>query len=300
MKRQVVIVYLSIVLSIAGLLFSPQIISSQETEQATQSKIEGTILNANDEPVAQAKVELKHSETGRTFKSESNKDGQFSFNFLPPGKYSYLVEKPGYQTSKGELELPPDTLKQLQIFLEQQETPEQKQEKEALLLFDEGVKLAEEKNFDQAIQAFQKAAELKPDFAEAHLNMGILYYQQQKDDEAEKALLKAHGLKPDEPKAKEILSDLYYEKAKTFVESNKTDEALEKLKQGYALNPNHATINYLLGVLYATREMKEEARLHLELFLKLEPKSPLADKARQILADLIKLNQENLKKRQAS
>lgn len=273
---------------IAGIFLLPRVNSSQEMEQVARSKIEGTIQDTNKEPIPEVKIGLKHIETGLTFKSESNKKGEFLFSSLPAGKYSFLIEKAGYQSKAGEFELLPNTLKKLQIFLDKEETPEQKQEREAISFFDEGAKLAGENKLDQAIQAFQKAVELKPDFAEAYLNIGILCFQQQKDDEAEKALLKANELKPDEPKAKQILADIYYEKSKTLIQSEKTDEALEKLKQAYSLNPNHAYVNYLLGILYTNKEMKEEARIHLEIFLKLEPKSPLAEKAKQILESLKK------------
>lgn len=122
----------------------------------------------------------------------------------------------------------------------------------------------------------------------AYLNIGILFCQQKKDEEAEKPLLKAHKLKPDEPKAKQVLTEIYYEKARTLIQSGKTDETLEKLKQAYSLYPEHSYVNYLLGVLYARKEMKEEAVKHFETFLQLEPNSPFAEKIKKVLESLKK------------
>jgi len=273
-----------------GILALTSTISAQQQEETARSRLEGIIADPNKQPIPQAKIQLKHVETGQVFKSESNKKGKFNFSFLLPGNYTFLVEKEGYKGQAGEFDLPPNTLRNLTVTLAQEETPEQKAEREALSLFEEGIKLAGEKQIDQAIQAFQKATELKPDLAEAYLNIGILYFQQQKDDEAEKALLKANELKPEEPKAKQILSDIYYEKSRALIEQDKVDEALEQLKRAYALNPTHAYVNYLLGFLYARKQMKEEAITHLEIFLKLEPKSPVAERAKQLLEDLKKMD----------
>jgi tetratricopeptide (TPR) repeat protein len=260
--------------------------SAQEIEQAVRAKVEGAVVDTNKEPIIGAKIQLRNDDTGRVFKSESKTKGQFMFSFLPPGKYSFLIEKEGYQNQTGEFHLLPNAIQKVEIMLVKEETQEQKAEKEAVLLFEKGIKLAGEDKLDEAIQTFQKLIELKPGFVEAHLNIGILYFRQKKDDDAEKALLKAHELKPDEAKINQILAEVYYEKARTLIQSDKTDEALEKLKQAFSLNPNHTYVNYLMGVLFARKEMKEEAVKHFEMFLQLEPNSPYAEKVKEILKSL--------------
>lgn len=148
--------------------------------------------------------------------------------------------------------------------------------------------LAQENKIDEAVEAFRKAVELKPDLAEAHINLGLLFFRQGKADEAEKALLKALELKPEEPKTKEALANIYFEKAKGLLQQDKVDEALETLKLSYGYNPNDPYTNYLLGYAYTQKGLKEEAIKSFEAFLQLEPNAPQAAKVKEILENLKK------------
>ena len=269
------------------ILIIPQANSGQEIEQE-RARLEGTVLSLDKAPIPQAKIQLKHKDSGRMFYSKSNKKGSFLARSLPSGDYIIKVEKEGHKSYSGELKLRPNTTQRIEITLSREETLEQKIEKEAFTSFNNGVKLAKENNFDDAIQEFRKAIELKPDLAEAYENLGILLFQQQKDDEAEKVLLKALELKPEEIKTKQVLTDIYYEKAKTLIRKEKPAEALEKLNQAYSFNPDHAYVNYLLGYLYANNQMKNEAIKHFEAFLQLEPNAPQVEKVKEILKSLKK------------
>ncbi len=254
--------------------------------QEEQGKVKGTIYDSEKKPLKDVILTLKHLDTGQPFTSKSNKKGSFSFNFLPAGKFSFTAEKEGYQGFSGEFELKPNTVQELEITLVKALSLEQKAEKEAIEAFQEGVKLVQENKITEAIEAFKKATELKPDFSEAFTNLGILLFQAKRDEEAEQALLKSRELKPNDPKPNQILTEIYYEKARVLVQSDKIDEGLEILKKAYELNPNHAYVNYLMGIIYATKQMKEEAIKHLENFLKLEPNSPFAEKAKEVLESL--------------
>jgi tetratricopeptide (TPR) repeat protein len=41
-----------------------------------------------------------------------------------------------------------------------------------------GLLYSEQKRYDRAIQEYQKAIEINPNYAEAHYNLGVLYYAQ--------------------------------------------------------------------------------------------------------------------------
>ena len=292
--------YLSVICLISVILVMPRDISANATERENQrcdsscgsameqpkAELEGTVLNIYKKPIPKAEIQLKHEESGQMFYSKSNKKGVFSSSLIPSGNYTLTVKKEGYKNYTGELQLNPDIIKRLTIILAKEETSQQKLEKEAIASFEKGVKLAKENNPDEAIQAFHKAIELKQDFVEAYMNLGILLLQQQKYDEAEKALLKALELKPEESKPKVILADINFEKAKILIKENKTDEALEKLRQAYSFRPDHAYVNFLLGYLYFKKEMKNEAIKHFEAFLQLEPNAPQVEKVKELLESL--------------
>ncbi len=254
----------------------------------SKAKLEGTVLNINKEAILQAEVQLKHKDSGQMFYSKSNKKGEFSFPSLPAGNYNLTVEKEGYKSYTGELKLRPNIIQKIKVTLVKEETLEQKMEEEALAYFKKGIKLSRENKLEEAIQAFQKAVELKEDFFEAYVNLGVFLFQQQKDDEAEKALLKALELRPEESKPKEILTDINFEKAKILIQENKMDEALERLKQAYNFRADHAYVNFLLGYLYHEKEMKDEAIKHFEAFLQLAPNAPQVKDVKKLLESLKK------------
>jgi len=155
-----------------------------------KGKLEGTVLNINKEAIPQAEVQLKHEESDQIFYFKSDKKGEFSSRSLPAGNYNVTVEKEGYKSFRGELKLSPNVIRKIKVTLVTERAEEQKREEEAIAYFEKGTKLSKENKLEEAIQAFQKAVELKEDFFEAYMNLGAFLFQQQKDDEAEKVLFK--------------------------------------------------------------------------------------------------------------
>jgi len=253
-----------------------------------QGKLEGTVLDIDKEAIPQAEVQLKHEDSGQMFYFKSNKEGEFSSPSLPTGNYNLTVEKEGFKSYTGELKLRPNIVQKIKITLVKEMTLDQKREEEAIAYFKKGTELSRENKLEEAIQAFQKAVELKEDFFEAYVNLGAFLFQQQKDDEAEKALLKGIELRPEESKPKEILAAINFEKAKILIQENKMDEALERLKKSYNFRADHAYVNFLLGYLYHDKGMKEEAIKHFEAFLQLAPNAPQAKDVKKLLESLKK------------
>ena len=180
-----------------------------------------------------------------------------------------------------EVELEAGSSQRLSITLAKGLTAEQKNEKEAFESFQKGIQLANEKKLEEAAAAFRTATELNPGFAEAHINLGMLLFQLMKDDEAEKALLKALELKPDEPKTKSALGNLYFEKARTLLEADKTDEALEQLKLSYSYNPEYSYTSYLLGYAHSKKGNKKRPSSILKPSSPRSPTLPRPPKSRK-------------------
>lgn len=253
------------------------------------STLKGTILDSNNQPINKVKIRLKHEDSGRFILLTSNKKGIFSSSELLPGNYSLEFEKEGYKSYTHELELQPMAVREIEITLAAEETIDQKRENEAVSFFKKGSKFLEEKKHDEALKAFQKAIELKPDFTEAYLNAGILLFQLKQDVEAEKALLKVLEFQPENLQVQRMLADINFEQAKVLMQEKKMDEAIEELQQAYGFNADHGYVNFLLGYIYSQKKMKDEAIKHFEAFLELEPNSPQAETVKKLLADLKKL-----------
>jgi tetratricopeptide (TPR) repeat protein len=275
-----------IVLSLLVIL-APGVIRAQEEEEENAT-LGGKVVDVEKKPIESAEINLKHVTMGGTSSAKSNKKGEFSFRRLFPGKYEMTVQKEGYVTYSGQVELKANTAPKVEITLAKGMTEEQKKTAEAVAAFKRGTELFQQKKTDEALAEFQKAIDLKPDFVEAYINKGILHFQNMQDVEAENNIKKALELKPEDPKAKEILANIYFEQSKTLLQNDKIDEALEKLKVAGSYRPEYSYINYLLGYAYNKKGMKEETIKYFELFLQQEPTAPQAAQVKTLLEQLKK------------
>ncbi len=269
-----------------GFIFS-NLALGQQMEDET-AKLEGKILDIDNNPIIQAEIQLTHQGTSHIYSSKSNKKGKFEFRILLAGKYVMTVKKEGYKDHSMELELRAGSHQGFEINLVKELSADQKNEQDAYLSFQKGTALAKENKIDEAIKAFRKSTELKDDFAEAYSNLGILLFQQAKDEEAEEALIRAIELKSDESQVKVVLGNLYFLKAKALLQDEKIDEALEKLKTSYSYNPNYSYTSYFFGYAYSQKNMKEDAIKYFEAFLEMEPNAPQAAQVKEILESLKK------------
>jgi tetratricopeptide (TPR) repeat protein len=137
-------------------------------------------------------------------------------------------------------------------------------------------RLLETSKPDEAIAAFQQAANLDPRNPEPHLDAGTLLEKQQKTGEAEKEYQQALSIAPDSSDALIALSNLYM-RDKRFA------DAQAVLKKLVALHPTDAGAHFQLGRMLAIAGKNEDAADELEAGLKLDPSD---SKARRDLADL--------------
>ena len=93
--------------------------------------------------------------------------------------------------------------------------------------------LQDQGKLDEAIEAYNKAISLKPDYAYAYYNLGNVLKDQGKLDEAIEAYNKAISLKPDYAQAHSNMGV-------TLQEQGKLDEAIEACNKAISLKPDYA------------------------------------------------------------
>ena len=96
-----------------------------------------------------------------------------------------------------------------------------------------GITLKDQGNLEEAMEAFNKALSLKPDYAEAYNNMGITLQDQGKLEEATTSFNKALSLKPD-------YAEAYNNMGITLKDQGKLEEAMEAYNKVLALKPDYA------------------------------------------------------------
>lgn len=136
------------------------------------------------------------------------------------------------------------------------------------------------KQYDKAGATFEQLVKLKPTDVSAHLNLGIVAYNEKKFEEAEAHLRKALELKSAGPTA-------HYYLGLIMVSTKRYDEA----QQEFELTINNGGENIplahkYLGGLYMSVHKNQAAADELEKYLKLDPKAADADRIKGTIKDL--------------
>ena len=104
----------------------------------------------------------------------------------------------------------------------------------------------------EAVEHFQKALELSPDYLVALENLGNAYRQLKQWEEARKSLEHAVAVGPQDPEAN-------YSLGMVFAQLNDTDRAYDYLQRALKLRPEYPEALNNLGILYLRTQRRDEA-----------------------------------------
>ncbi len=121
------------------------------------------------------------------------------------------------------------------------------------------------------IAAFQEAIRLRPDYAEAYNNMGLVYLQTGEDEPAIAAFRKAVELRPDYADAHQNLG--------AILTSSDAAEAVRELETAVSLQPRLLKAQYNLALAYEASSAHGAVRASEQLrkLLAMEPRFPRAE-----------------------
>ena len=115
-----------------------------------------------------------------------------------------------------------------------------------------GIKGTDFDQLEQRLNDASKALSIKPDYAKAFYNMGIVLQKQNKLEEAIEAYNKALVSKPD-------YANAYYNMGIALQQKNKLEEAIEVYNKALAIKPNNANTYYNMGNALKDQGKLEEA-----------------------------------------
>jgi len=96
---------------------------------------------------------------------------------------------------------------------------------------------------DQALACLQKAAELQPELAAIHYNIGVIYFDQGNFGDASTAYQQAHECAPEDP-------DILFNLAITFKKQGKILDAAASYEKLLSFSPGDIDASYNLGIIY--------------------------------------------------
>jgi tetratricopeptide (TPR) repeat protein len=124
-------------------------------------------------------------------------------------------------------------------------------------LYKEAQEAQQTGDYKAATQRYERIVKLRPEMAEAHANLGFLYYQQGLAEQATETFKNAIRLKPS-------LAGPYFFLGVLSFNARKYDDASSYLERAEALDPSNVAIQIYLGYNCYARASYLEAVRHLE------------------------------------
>ncbi len=115
-----------------------------------------------------------------------------------------------------------------------------------------GVAYLNSGQYREAIDAFNQAIRIKPDFADAHFNRGNSYKELGHYKEAIEAYKQAISIKPDD-------ADAHHNLGVAYGSLDMHKEAIDAYKHATRIKPDHEFAHNNLGVTYGSLDMHKEA-----------------------------------------
>ena len=154
--------------------------------------------------------------------------------------------------------------------------------------FARGIALEEDPTTQrEAIEAYQKALELEPRYAAAHINLGTLYYNRQ-----EYTLAEQHYRAAVDSDSRYALA--YFDLGNVLDETGRLEEAIQAYKAAISLAPTYADAHYNLALAFEKARQPRIALHHWEAYAKLDALGPWSMHARNqikkiLAADTLKM-----------
>ena len=291
--------------------------------------IRGIVKDAAGKPVEGAKVSIDAEGNNRHFDTKSDKKGEFVQIGLAPGSYKVTAEKDKVMSAPTTLSVRIAAAAPVTLVLGAGGaggglTPEAAAKNAELKkTFEDGVAASRAGNHDEAIAKFAHAAELNDKCFDCYYNIAYSQGQKKDLDKAEEAYKKAIEIKPDyaeaysglantynaarkfdlaataSAKAMELSSagagaagggnaDAMFNQGVILWNAGKIAEAKKQFEGAIAANPNHPESHYQLGMALVNEGNLADAANEFETYVKLAPSGPNAATAKGILATIKK------------
>ncbi len=140
--------------------------------------------------------------------------------------------------------------------------------------FERGCRLdADPATYQEAIAAYREALALDADFADAHCNLGAIFYNRGERDDARRHFERCMQLDPGHVEA-------HFNLANLLEEEGCNEMALHHYRTGLVADPFYPDLHINLALLYEKMEMRRHAGEHWRRYLQLEPEGSWSEVAK--------------------
>ncbi|HUP65902.1 MAG TPA: carboxypeptidase regulatory-like domain-containing protein [Thermoanaerobaculia bacterium] len=279
-----------------------------------EARMTGKVIDAEGNPIPDVTITAE-AIAGKTIKEtlKTNKEGRFTL-FVLDGtlRYRLTYEKEGFAIHQEEVKmrlLPNRNDVEIRLLSAQaaQELAVGRGEADpAILLYNEGVDLANQKMIPEAIAKMEEAVALKNDFTAAHMALAKLYSRSEnwpkaiscanaaleiaiEDDAMFSILAQAYEKTGDQAKAKEFKMKApadpvsLFNEAARLINDGKDTDAQPLLARAIGADDKFAPAHYEMGMIYVRSGDNPNAKKHLQRYLAIEPNGKDAELAKEML-----------------
>ena len=237
-----------------------------------KGRLTGFVLNEKGEAIAKAVVKLEFEKGGLKDETVSGAKGEWSFISLGTGNVTLTASADGYldnnaQAYVQQLEKNPP----VKIVLREDKEKKVRVLNEASMQeLEQGNLLYNERKFDEALEFFNKFAELNPNVYQIYFNIGDVYREKGEFDKANEQYAIAQA------KAKEKADVILQAKAlasfgEICLRQEKYKEAQDFFTQSIALNPKDEILAYNVAEIFFGRNQTDKAIEYYQLAIQIKP-----------------------------
>lgn len=132
---------------------------------------------------------------------------------------------------------------------------------------------ARQETLPRAVENYRQVLDLAPDWVEAHINLGVAFYQMGRIEDARAEFSSAVQLDPWNGICR-------YNLGCVLEEQGNIEEAIEQLRRAARVMPSHADVRFNLALAYEKKGQRRLARKQWMLYLRHAPNGPWAAQAR--------------------
>jgi tetratricopeptide (TPR) repeat protein len=285
---------------------------------AQSTMVRGKVVDAKQQPLPGVAITIESlSGSGQKLTTKTDKKGEFVQLLTQSGAYRITATDPKIGSASSDTKVVLGKASEMTIVLAPT-TAANDAGKAAELkkTFEAGVTASRANNHDEAIAKFNEALVIAPSCFDCQFNIGVAQMAKKDEKAAEEAWKKAVEMKPDYAEALNALATLYNNQ-KRFEEAaamsakaasgggtggadalfnqgiilwnqGKIADAKVKFEETLKANPNHADAHFQFGMALLNEGKLPEAVAEFESYMKLAPDGQYATQAKGMIAQLKK------------